>query len=507
MATGTPKPLAAYIDALGHQVRRITGDVGATAVTMAASDSRRIEPGGLFVAIPGAVQDGVRFIPDALARGAVAVVSVDPQPLPDGVVGIEVEDAYHAAGRIAEEFHERPADRLKLIGVTGTNGKTTCAYLLQRMLREAGWRAGMVGTVEYDDGRERHPADRTTPTPFDVQRLFKTMVANQCEFAVVEVSSHALHQRRLGTARFHGAVFTNLSGDHLDYHKTMEAYFQAKSILFHECLADDAPAVINIDDVFGRRLLDDLRRQTPARALGFGRADQADYRLTAATTSLEGCEALLQGVNGLELAVHSALIGDFNIMNLAATVGLALELGVASAAIQRAVVDFTGAPGRMQRIDAAGGFKVFVDYAHTDDALHNVLSTLRALEPRRLIVVFGCGGDRDRSKRPRMARVAAQWADHVIVTSDNPRTEEPAAILDDVLSGVPAGFRHVERIGDRRAAIRAALTEAREGDAVLIAGKGHENYQEIHGVKHHFDDREEVEQALKILHRSRRNSS
>jgi UDP-N-acetylmuramoyl-L-alanyl-D-glutamate--2,6-diaminopimelate ligase len=494
----SPKSLTDYIASLGGLLRNVRADVADVQVSMATSDSREVQPDGLFVAIPGAVRDGSEFVSEALGRGAVVVVTVRPLDLPEGVVNLVVDNAYHAAGRIAEVAYDYPAECLRLVGITGTNGKTTCAFLLQRMMQACGIRTGLVGTVEYDTGGDRRLADRTTPTPFDLQRLFAEMVANGCEAAVIEVSSHALDQRRVGTARFAGGLFTNLSGDHLDYHGTMDAYFSAKSAMFEECLADDAPSVINADDDYGRCLLERLRSHGRARVMGFGYSEDSAYRIVSAATDLSGGDLRLRFPDDSEHALHTALVGDFNAMNVAGTAGLALELGVSFEAVRAACAEFHGAPGRLERFDSPEGVRVFVDYAHTDDALQNVLSTIRALDPRHLIVVFGCGGDRDRSKRPRMAAVAAEWADRVIATSDNPRTEDPETILDEVMAGIPTDCGTCERITDRSQAISRALSVARPGDAVVIAGKGHEKYQEINGVKHHFDDREEVVRGLRL---------
>ncbi len=493
-----PKPLNDYLTALDGLVVGVSGAEKNIQVTMATNDSRKVENGGLFVAISGALRDGVEFVSDALSRGAAVIVSERALGLPGSVCNIVVGNAYHAAGRVAEVMFDRPADKLKLIGITGTNGKTTCAFMLHRILCRSGVRTGLIGTIFYDTGVRSRAAERTTPTPFELQEILLEMVEAGCEYAVIETSSHALDQRRLGSAWFDGALFTNLSGDHCDYHITMDAYFQAKSVLFHEYLKPGGAAVVNVDDGYGRVLARGLaasRTDVLVRTLGHGAG--MDYAIVESAADLNGCALSLNGMNGRCLRLRSGVTGDFNIMNLATSAALALELGVDATAVQTGVVDFCGAPGRLQRFDSDKGFRVFVDYAHTDDALSNVLKTLRGLRPHKLLVVFGCGGDRDASKRPRMAAVAAKWADQVIVTSDNPRSEAAEGIIDQIVVGFPPGFKDWRRVVERRLAIANALASSGEGDVVLIAGKGHEDYQEINGEKIHFDDREEVSRLLR----------
>jgi UDP-N-acetylmuramoyl-L-alanyl-D-glutamate--2,6-diaminopimelate ligase len=485
--------LQTYREALGDLCVSLAGD-GSTPITGAAGDSRCIRPGDLFCAIPGARQDGSLYAADAVRRGARAVMAVAPVDLPESIPQLVVREAYAAAGRIAECAAGYPAQRLRLLGVTGTNGKTTCAYLLRHLLRAHGQVPGMVGTVCYDLGNKELEADRTTPTPFELQDLFQRMLEGGCGWAVLEMSSHALVQRRAGTARFAGALFTNLTGDHLDYHQTMEAYFAAKTLLFTEYLGPGAPAVVNVDDPYGRRLAELLRSAGgggPVVTVGNSAADIAwqDVQL-----GFGGCRFRLQ--LGADMAmIDSPLIGQHNVANLTCAAALAYACGVPAATIAQALHDCRGAPGRLEVVTSPRGFAAYVDYAHTDDALENVLKALRLLRPRRLVVVFGCGGDRDRTKRPRMGAVAARLADRVFVTSDNPRTEPPEAIIAEILAGIPAGTDlHVD--ADRRRAIRQAVADAGEGDLILVAGKGHEPYQEIHGVKHPFDDLCEVRKAM-----------
>jgi UDP-N-acetylmuramoyl-L-alanyl-D-glutamate--2,6-diaminopimelate ligase len=497
--------LQAYLEHLAPLTLAFRGDP-ATPIAGAAADSRAIRPGWLFVAIPGRHDDGAKYLPQALAAGAAAVVAVTELEVPAGVALIRVSDAYAAAGRVAEILHGQPGRDLCLFGVTGTNGKTTTAYLLRAILAVAGRRAGMIGTVVYDTGGGApREADRTTPTPFEAQALLAEMRAHGLRDAVLEVSSHSLAQRRLGAARFAGVIFTNLTGDHLDYHHTMDEYFAAKQLLFTEGLPPGAPAVINTDDPWGARLAATLAAlPTPAapRVIPFGRdaAARAGAHLCELRTGADGTTVTLEFAAGVlpgdaasrRVELQSPLVGVFNAYNLAGAAVLALAAGVPEAAVRGALATCTGAPGRLEPVRALAGWTAFVDYAHTDDALDNVLRTLRDLRPRRLIVLFGCGGDRDRSKRPRMGAVAARYADVIVLTSDNPRTEDPAAILRDIQAGIPTGIP-CQVLADRRAAIRAAVAAAGPGDFLLVAGKGHEPYQECNGVKTHFNDREELE--------------
>jgi UDP-N-acetylmuramoyl-L-alanyl-D-glutamate--2,6-diaminopimelate ligase len=477
---------------LGDLCVGLTGDPD-TPLSGACADSRQVQPGTLFCAIPGARQDGGAYAAEAVRRGAGAVATVRPLELVSAVPQLLVRDAYAAAGRIAECAAGFPARRLRLLGATGTNGKTTCAYILRHLLRAHGQVPGMVGTVCYDLGDHEVEADRTTPTPFELQDLFGRMLGGGCGWAVLEMSSHALAQRRAGTARFAGALFTNLTGDHLDYHKTMEAYFEAKALLFREYLEPGAPAVINLDDPYGRRLAERLRQAGGARLVTVG-SQEADCLWQEVRLGFSGCRFRLR-LGSEEVEIDSPLIGQHNVANLACAAALAQACGIPAGAIAAALRDCQGAPGRLQVLSSPRGVAAYVDYAHTDDALENVLKALRLLCPRRLLVVFGCGGDRDRTKRPRMGAVAARLADRVFVTSDNPRTEDPEAIMAEILAGIPAGTA-VQVTADRRQALRQAIAEAEAGDIVLVAGKGHEPYQEIQGVKHPFDDVSEVRQAM-----------
>ena len=461
-------------------------------VTGVAEDSRLVQPGYLFVARPGAKVDGAQFIDDAKGRGAVAaVVSAKRQaaPLPQVVV----PDAARAASVLAHLFHGSPSLKMRCFAVTGTNGKTTTAFLVRHLLSKVGQRCGMMGTVEIDDGRSRREADMTTPDACFVAQTLATMRDRGCRAAVMEASSHALDQSRLAGVHFSGAAFTNLTGDHLDYHQTMENYAAAKAKLF-ESLDAEAVAVVNADSKWADRMIENC----PSRIIRFGFNKRADYRASGISVSAGGSRFQLHTPDG-KADVSMKLLGRHNIENALAAAALVGEVsGLTTAQIASGLRDAAGAPGRLQAVDAGQPFAVLVDYAHTDDALENVLDALRPLTRGKLRVVFGCGGDRDASKRPRMAKVAEKSADVVYVTSDNPRTEDPNQIIKQIAAGFgrAGGIKPVIIEPDRRAAIELALSDAQADDVVLIAGKGHENYQIIGTEKHHFDD---VEEARRVM--------
>jgi UDP-N-acetylmuramoyl-L-alanyl-D-glutamate--2,6-diaminopimelate ligase len=426
------------------------------------ADSRQVQPGYLFVAIQGAVQDGRQFIDDARARGAAAIALSGERQLGPTLL---VRQDYHAFARLAELAAGMPANELQLIGVTGTNGKTTTAFLIHHLLRAAGEPSALLSTVRYDTGAQVYDAERTTPTPTDLQALLTEARDAGCRYVVLEVSSHALDQRRHGTARFAAAVFTNLSGDHLDYHGDMESYFAAKRLLFTDFL--DGPAVINTADPWGQRLACELRNVIAPSA-------------ESASFSAQGTEVVIR-IGDATFPLRTPQLGAYNVDNLRCALGVMHGLGLPID--PDAVANFAGVPGRLERI-GQGDPTILVDYAHTDDALRQALTALRDLQPRQLWVVFGAGGDRDRSKRPRMGAVADELAERVILTSDNPRSEDPAAILAEIASAV----RSPQIIPDRAEAIAYAISNAQAGDIVLIAGKGHESYQEIQGQRLPFDD-------------------
>jgi len=461
-----------------------------------AHDSRALTAGALFVAIPGLKTDGNQFVEQALKRGALAIAS--EQPPREGVTWIQVRDAREALAVLSAAFLGDPAERLELVGVTGTNGKTTTTYLIDAALRAAGKKVGLVGTIQYRIGERAVEAVRTTPESSDLQALFREMVDAGCSHAVLEVSSHSLALKRVHGCRFTTAVFTNLTRDHLDFHGDMEGYFAAKRILFESLIREDGVAVLNADDERSEA----LRRATRARIIGYGFAETAEVRALDVRLSIEGSRFRARTPQG-EFAIDSPLLGRFNVQNLLAALATALGLGLDAALAVKGILSVSGVPGRMERVFAGQDFAIIVDYAHTDDALRNLLETVRGLKPRRVITVFGCGGDRDKSKRPLMGAVASRLSDVIVVTSDNPRSEPPEAIIEEILLGVNGGRgaeRHV--IVDRREAIARALELAQKGDAVVIAGKGHETYQQVRDRKDPFDDRQVARELVARLLRS-----
>ncbi|MDD5198774.1 MAG: UDP-N-acetylmuramoyl-L-alanyl-D-glutamate--2,6-diaminopimelate ligase [Terrimicrobiaceae bacterium] len=460
---------------------------GASGATIDALcyDSRRATAGSLFFALPGALADGAKFASDAVARGASAVLSETVVPgcaVPQALVA----DARAAMADVARAFYGDPGASLRTVGITGTNGKTTTAFLVKHLLDAARLRCGLLGTIRYVVGDEALPASRTTPESADVQALFAQMLDAGNRAVAMEVSSHALAQQRVRGIEWDAAIFTNLTQDHLDYHRTMDGYFDAKASLFeimYRQTGKRGKSIINFDDRYGALLIERLPKQ--AKPLTYGLTVRSDFRAIDPRSDVHGTQYQLDA-RGRQYLVRLPLIGRFNVSNSLAALATAFALGLDLRAAVQALASAPQVPGRLERVPARRNFTVYVDYAHTDDALTNVLSTLRDLRPRRLLVVFGCGGDRDRAKRPLMARAAEQLADHAIVTSDNPRGEDPEDILADILAGM-RGSNH-ESITDRREAIHHAVSLAEPGDIVLIAGKGHENYQEIRGQRTPFDD-------------------
>ncbi len=468
-----------------------------TEVSAVSSDSRRVGPGTVFVAVRGGQLDGLDFLPVALERGAAAVVA--DRPAPEGheasIPWIQVADPRAAISAIAAALCGDPAAELKLVGVTGTNGKTTVSYLCHHLMKSAWHRAGLLGTVVTDDGNELRRSTHTTPDAAVLQELLATMRDAGCRGAALEVSSHGIDQRRVADVAFDVLVFTNLSQDHLDYHRSMEAYAAAKDSWFEQA-ADDPRgkkpvAVINLDDAHGAALAERLRERMRVLTYGFGLA--ADFRATGFRQSDRGCEIQLEA-RGKSFLLRTPLIGRFNVMNALAALAGATAAGVPLRGAVAAMADSPQVPGRMEHCASRDGVHVFVDYAHTPDALENACRTLRELEPRRLITVFGCGGDRDKGKRPLMGKAAARHSDACVLTSDNPRGEDPAKILEEIEKGMgPARYRVVP---DRREAIRIAVHAAGRGDIVLIAGKGHEPYQQLADETIPFDDRVEARKAI-----------
>jgi UDP-N-acetylmuramoyl-L-alanyl-D-glutamate--2,6-diaminopimelate ligase len=470
-------------------------DVPNLPIAGVCEDSRRIRPGELFVARAGTKTDGARFLADAKARGAVAAVVQNP--ISDcSLPQIVVPDVNQAASILANAFFDRPDRAVRVLGITGTNGKTTTTYLLRHLLGKVGVRCGMVGTVEIDDGTSQCEAEMTTPSATQIAQLLAGMRDNGCRACAMEVSSHALDQGRTAGVRFAGAAFTNLTGDHLDYHKTMDQYAAAKAKLFAS-LDQSAVAAVNDDDPYTPRMIEDCG----ARILRFGFNESADYRAMMPAITAAGTHFILRTPDG-QTEVSMKLIGRHNIENALAAATLAGEVfGLTVHQIASGLRDALGAPGRLQPVLCGQPFAVLVDYAHTDDALENVLTALRPLTRGKLRVLFGCGGDRDRTKRPRMARCAEKFADVVYVTSDNPRTENPAAIIDEIVTGLTRSKPAMVEL-DRHKAIERILGDARDGDVVLLAGKGHENYQIVGTEKRHFDDAEEARAFLASVYGS-----
>jgi murE/murF fusion protein len=501
--------LRQLIDGLAREgTIRVIGD-GDIEVRGIRDDSRQIQPGDVFVAVRGMTSDGHAFLETAVERGAVAVVverelegskarirkqGSDPNaPLPTVVVA---PSGVRALALLTAQFHGNPARGLTLIGVTGTNGKTTTTYLVEAILRAAGLQVGVIGTVEIRYGTTVIPASYTTPTPEILHSAFAQMKQAGVTHVVMEVTSSALALERVVGLQFQVVGFSNLTQDHLDVHGSMEAYQRAKTLLFSTYLAPGGVAVANVDDPVGEAMLDAANVETKL-GVSTDAASSADVRVLHAESTVKGIRAMLATPRGPIEIISRPLIGAYNVQNLALAVAIGEALLIPHAAIAKGLLD-TAPPGRVQRVDhaaklATGVIDVFVDYAHTPDALRNVLSALRPLTGRRLICVFGCGGDRDPTKRPKMGAAVAELADLAIVTSDNPRTEDPRAIIEAILPAVPKPF-FVDP--DRRVAIRAAIAEATPGDVVVIAGKGHEDYQVIGTQKHHFDDREEAQAAL-----------
>ena len=471
-----------------------------------AVDSRKVGPGSLFAALKGVTADGAEFAAEAVRAGAVAVLcdrELDVAP----AVLVVARDARRAFSQAASRFHGEPSKRMRLVGVTGTNGKTTTTYLVDQLASAAGLRTAVVGTVEARWPGGRAPATHTTPESHELQELLARIAQAGADVVAMEVSSHALAQERVSGCTFAAAAFTNLTRDHLDYHGTIEAYFEAKARLFRELLPEGAPAVLNLDDARGAKLAREIRGSIGFTVRG---AKGAALEARSIQSDLSGLRFELRGRFG-EATIESPLIGAHNAENLLAALGLLLGLGVPLEQLARATPQAQGAPGRLERVPDPGGRVVLVDYAHTDDALARVLDAVRAAAKARVICVFGCGGDRDRGKRPLMGQVAARRADLVVATSDNPRTEDPLSILAGIEPGLA---KHKRKMGisdaragrdgyciipDRAQAIELALRSARSGDAVLIAGKGHEDYQIIGTEKRPFDDRVEARRALEAL--------
>jgi UDP-N-acetylmuramoyl-L-alanyl-D-glutamate--2,6-diaminopimelate ligase len=463
-------------------------------ITDISYHSHRVKEGHLFVAIPGTKQDGHRFLEEVVAKGARAVIVEQMPPQPVDIPLVVVRDARQALAQVSAAFFSHPSREITLVGITGTNGKTTTSYLIESIIKAAGKEAGVIGTINYRMKGKEQPAPTTTPQSYDLQRLLREMVTAGIGYAVMEVSSHALDQERVRACHFDVGVFTNISPEHLDYHEDMESYLAVKKRLFQEILPESEKnpwAILNLDDP----LLQDLPQGLPPeRVITYG-LDQGEVRAPEREISLQGIQAILATPAGT-MEIETALIGEYNLYNILAATATGIALGIPSEAIRRGIKGLSVVPGRMEQV-GEGNPWVFVDYAHTPDALEKSITAIKRLARAKVVVVFGCGGDRDRSKRAPMGRIGVQLADLAIITSDNPRTEDPREIIENIEKGA----REVspERyliLPDRREAIRKAVALAGEEDCVLIAGKGHEQYQIIGEKRVPFDDREEAREAL-----------
>jgi len=457
-------------------------------------DSRRIQPGNLFFAIAGFQIDGLKFVPQAKERGACAVACQTTAP-GCGLTVIQMRNIRRAMALISAQYYGRPADRMKTVAITGTAGKTTTSYMLRSILQAAGLRTGLVGTIRYLIGEQVLEAPNTTPESLDLQRILARMSAAGIQALVMEASSHGIELDRVAGIDFQTAVFTNLSQDHLDFHGSMDDYFRSKLKLFVD-LKEDSWAVVNQDDPRGQEIL----KQTRARKLTYGQGPEADVRARDVSTNTQGSFFRLDCF-GQTVEIDISFPGRHNVYNALAAAAAAATLDISPSHIRAGLESLKSVDGRMERVDVGQDFTVIVDYAHTPEELTRLLAAARELMPRRIITVFGCGGDRDRTKRPLMGRAVAEGSDLIIVTSDNPRTEDPQAIIQDILPGL--GEKDHLVLPDRRQAIIRAVELAQPGDMVIIAGKGHEDYQIIGRTKIHFDDREETRQALIAIRRDR----
>jgi UDP-N-acetylmuramoyl-L-alanyl-D-glutamate--2,6-diaminopimelate ligase len=467
-------------------------------ITGIETDSRKVEAGNLFIALRGFTVDGHQYVHTAIENGAAAVLVEEPVDVT--VPTVRVPDTRRAMGYLANAFYQFPSRQLKLIGITGTNGKTTTSHLIEQILKSVGRETGIIGTIGVKIKDKIIPARNTTPDVVDLQKSLRFMVDEGAAYTVMEVSSHALHMGRTRGSHYHIAVFTNLTQDHLDYHETMEQYREAKGLLFSQLGNDytdrrekSQVAVLNLDDAASSY----FTTITPAQVITYGMDKQADVRAVNVSHRVDGVSFELQTYQG-NVQIRLPLFGTFNVYNSLAAVAVALVEGISLAKIKQALESLEGVDGRFESVQAGQDYTVLVDYAHTPDSLQNVLTTAKSFAKGKVICVVGCGGDRDRGKRPLMARIAAEISDYAVITSDNPRTEEPKAIIADMVEGISTALsQSYTTIEDRKAAIEHAVQQAKSGDVVLIAGKGHETYQEINGVRYPFDDRKIAYEAIK----------
>ncbi len=484
------------IQAVADQLKAVLFGDGSTTATDVTHDSRQVREGTIFVAIKGATMDGHRFIDDVLRRGAAGIISESGPPAGFKGAWLKVANARESLAKSAAIINDDPSHDLDLVGITGTNGKTTTTYLCFALAEAAGQKAAMLTTVEYRIGEKSEPAVRTTPEASDTNRFLREAVDAGCQMAVMETSSQALDLNRCDWLRFKVAIFTNLTRDHLDYHETMENYYDAKKRLFDGRLGEKpASSVVNIDDEWGVKLTEELRSDGQ-RVITFSQVGNADLVASDIEVSLISGTSFRLTTPNAKITVNSPLVGRPHVYNMLSATGAALELGYDIDSIVTGLSTCVGAPGRFERVPHDGDFAVVVDYAHTDDALLNTLKTAKDLTDGRIITVFGCGGDRDRTKRRPMGEIAAEYSDLVIITSDNPRNEDPLKIIEEIEIGVRKKNSGYKVISDRREAIYHAIGKAGKNDVVIIAGKGHETYQLVGGNKFHFDDREVALEAL-----------
>lgn len=475
-------------------LQAVSGDME-TEVKAIAFDSRKVEAGTVFVAVRGTQVDGHEFISSSIEKGAIAIVCEElPQDQPEGIAFVQVQDSSKALGFMASNFYGNPSEKLKLVGVTGTNGKTTCVTLLHQLFRALGYNTGLLSTVVNKINEEELSATHTTPDAITLNETLAQMVSKGCTHCFMESSSHAIVQNRIAGLKYEGAVFTNLSHEHLDYHKTFDEYIKAKKLLF-DGLSSTAFALVNADDKRGAVML----QNTKAAKHKYAMKSMAAFKAKILSNTLQGLELDIYGKN-----VWFKLIGDFNAYNLLAVFGTAVLLGEEETEVLEQLSNVNPAPGRFEQVVTNTGITALVDYAHTPDALENVLSTIKEFRTgnETVITVVGCGGNRDKEKRPVMAKIACDLSDKVILTSDNPRFEEPGDILKNMQEGVtPSNFKKTLTIEDRKEAIKAACAMAEPNDIILVAGKGHETYQEIKGVRSDFDDRKVLSEMLNLIHK------
>ncbi len=458
------------------------------------SDSKAVKKGFVFVAIKGARQDGRRFIQDAIANGASIVVAEKEKreiEIPEKVKLLQVNDCRKFLAEACAEFYHQPSGKIKVVGITGTNGKTTVSYLIEAIAKKAGYACGVIGTVNYRFKDKKIVAKNTTPGPGQLQELLSKMFKQRIKYCAMEVSSHALDQKRVAGVNFTHAIFTNLTHDHLDYHKNLESYFQAKAGLFR-ALPDTSVAIINNDDQYSRR----LNQLTRAKLITYGIKNKADFLARDIKFSISGSRFRLSSPQ-IKAKIKTSLVGEYNIYNILAAIAWGISENFDFRDIQSAIENFKTVPGRLEKVLGRKGCNVFVDYAHTPDALFNVITALRPLVSRKIIVIFGCGGERDKFKRPKMGEIVTRLADYAIITSDNPRSEDPLRIIRDICAGICKNNFRV--IPDRFKAIQAGLRLAEKDDCLIITGKGHENYQILKNKALYFSDRKAVQKCLGLM--------